>query len=252
MANTVTDILTDAYSVFECQPPQGLNVCTNCCMLPATELAMLSGPPSAITDEQLAEWGFAACENEVFPKAVCTFLAPRVMEAIFRPSDVIIEIDLSSRISFGNQALWNDAQSAVIKRFHHAYLEQYRCSTEVEPFLDDVFCMFSASQFHASDTLTIMDAWRDEDLINRLWLASAGWSTHGFWKSTSWDLYENWGPTEAKKHVAQDHQTVKSWYSSQTIKKRIDSYLATADPKTNTWSRAAEVEVALVKLRSAG
>ena len=240
------DILRDAYEAFETSAPQNLNVCTTCCMNAASERIMLTQPPCEISDAHIHEWLEAAFTNEVFPSKVCLYLAPRLMAAAATP-DFPAEYELIfHRVPLGDPSHWTDAQNAIIRRYHQRYWNVYRQSDVLEPMLDDVLCMFAQAGFAIQDSLSALSAWDDTALINRLWRDCALHMDPPLWESVWWGH-----ASDAKAaQMAQAHRTVQSWYASDALKRRIDTYLSTSPSDTNTWSRAAELEVALVRMRA--
>ncbi|MEW9918455.1 hypothetical protein AB2B41_02475 [Marimonas sp. MJW-29] len=238
-------VLSEAYEVFACPAPSNLNVCTKCCMDLADHDAMLACHPSQIEEKHLISWFNAAFVLSEFPQSVRTFLAPRIMAFAAGTNDYIHHELMFERLRLGDAQLWSDAQNDVIRAYHRTYFDWYRRRSEDDPFLDDILCTFSLTHFPAEDGIDCLNRWRDEELFDRLWLDSqhAGGAT--LWQSVWWD----WDPGGMHPSIAEAKRQIDAWYYGPVLRGRIDRFLETADPTTNRWSRAAELEVALARGR---
>jgi len=237
------EVLRDAYAVFKVDPPENLNVCTNCCMEPAEHRAMLCGDPSRIDELHLISWFNAAYIDEEFSHQIGCYLAPRIMEFAAGTNDYIDHEMMFARVPLGDVSQWTDGQNDVIRRYNKVFLDWFRTRTKHDLFLDDVLCMFSLGLFPARQSLDHVMGWSDEDLINRLWIDSQHVDGPTLWQSVWWD----WGREVHQPRIAQARAEILAWYRGQELRDRIDRYLETAGPDSTTWSRAAHVEVALAK-----
>lgn len=120
-------LITEAYALFSRPAPQGLEVCTSCCLCPTTERAMLASTSRDLTRAQIWEWYNAALHHVGHvSKPVWCFLLPRILEILAANDDAhngLGPAGTFTRFPMADRQHWNAAEWDLLDRYRWALLD---------------------------------------------------------------------------------------------------------------------------------
>lgn len=227
------ELIEAAYGVFECNTPADLDVCTQkCCMEAEVAADFFRHQIRDLPFDYLRQWHSAAYSSEGVTKDIWTYLLPRTLESLAsgkEPNSLGLELSLR-RFDTGNPREWSGAQWSVLDSFQRTFLAGGFIAENVwgdHQNLDDVLCMFRLGGWTLEPLFDQIMSMPLEGIATRL---HRDWCCETFgsiWQSAFWEK--------------SDKQIVHQFYTSTTLRERMESLALSSDHPPELTDRAAAV-----------